>query len=181
MLDAGCGEGHYAAEIVAARPALNVVGYDISRDACRYAAKRLPTATIFVHDTTQRLPLRDASADCLINLFAPRNAAEFARVLKPTGSLLIVVPTVRHLLSLRKAFNLMDVEADKAARLQAQLTQFELAQQVSIQFEMRLAQAALRDLIMMGPNGFHRSAETLDLPAQFETEAAVELLLFHPR
>lgn len=86
LLDSGCGEGYYTAGMFRAleraghRP--RAAGIDISKYALRRAAKRLPEGE-FAVASAYRLPLADASADLLTNVFSPLSAEEFARVLRP--------------------------------------------------------------------------------------------------
>ena len=73
---------------------------DLSKAAARKAAKRCTDAEIAV-SSVYRLPVRDASVDLLVNCFSPLAAEEFARVLKPGGHFLYVVPGPRHLWELK--------------------------------------------------------------------------------
>lgn len=74
LLDSGCGEGYYTAGMFRAleraghRP--RAAGIDISKYALRRAAKRLPEGE-FAVASAYRLPLADASADLLTNVFSP--------------------------------------------------------------------------------------------------------------
>lgn len=105
IVDAGCGEGYYTAGIAAhlrrqGIPAA-VAGIDISKAAVRTGAKRgedvsLAVASLF------KLPLRPASADIVLSVFAPVCGAECARVLKPGGVLFIVSPGPKHLFGLKE-------------------------------------------------------------------------------
>jgi len=49
-----------------------------------------------------RLPLPDQSADLITNVFSPLAADEFARILKPGGHYLYVVPSARHLWQMKQ-------------------------------------------------------------------------------
>ena len=56
----------------------------------------------FVADLAS-IPVRAASADCVLNVFSPANYAEFRRALAPGGIVVKAVPTPRHLQELRAA------------------------------------------------------------------------------
>ena len=77
-------------------------GVDISRDALICAHRRAPELTLAVASIAH-LPVADASCDLVLNVFAPHDAAEFARVLRPQGVLLRVIPLERHLWGLKRA------------------------------------------------------------------------------
>ena len=73
---------------------------DLSKAAARKAAKRCSSAEIAV-SSVYRLPIPAASVDLLINCFSPLATGEFARVLKPGGHFLYVVPGPKHLWELK--------------------------------------------------------------------------------
>ena len=106
LLDAGCGEGYYTAHVLhtlqAQGASPSVCGVDISRDALICAHRRAPELTLAVASIAH-LPVADASCDLLLNVFAPHDAGEFARVLRPRGVLLRVIPLERHLWELKCA------------------------------------------------------------------------------
>ena len=80
----------------------SVCGVDISRDALICAHRRAPELALAVASIAH-LPVADASCDLLLNVFAPHDADEFARVLRPQGVLLRVIPLERHLWGLKCA------------------------------------------------------------------------------
>ena len=98
VLDACCGEGYYTA--AAAQKAESMYGFDIAKDAVRYAAKRDKQTTYFVAGL-HAVPVQSDSADMLLHLFAPFADGEFRRILKPGGTLLHVLPGERHLWGLK--------------------------------------------------------------------------------
>ena len=102
LLDAGCGEGYYTAALCETlrRHGGHTGGVDLSKAAARKAAKRCADAEIAV-SSVYRLPVPTASVDLLINCFSPLAAEEFARVLKPGGHFLYVVPGPKHLWELK--------------------------------------------------------------------------------
>ena len=105
LLDSGCGEGWYTAGLFQALSAQGkpprVAGVDISKFALKKAAKRLPQGE-FAVASVYRLPLPDQSADLITNVFSPLAAEEFARILRPGGHYLYVVPSARHLWQMKE-------------------------------------------------------------------------------
>lgn len=92
----------------------------------------------------------------LVCVFAPRNAAEFARVLAPDGRVLVVTPTQRHLAELRERYGLLGIEDAKHARLLATLGATLRHESSTVHRSTgTLTTAQLDDLIAMGPNAFH--------------------------
>ncbi|MDR3084922.1 MAG: methyltransferase domain-containing protein [Christensenellaceae bacterium] len=100
LVDAGCGEGYYAARLQSALR-VPVVGLDIERDALKLAAKRSQTVAWLVADLSN-LPLKDQSASAVLNLLSPANYGEFARILRPDGLLAKVIPGESYLIELRE-------------------------------------------------------------------------------
>ena len=150
------------------------VGVDISKDVVRLAARRYPQARFVVADLTRRLPIATGAVSLLLNVFAPRHAAEFARVVAPGGSLLVVIPEPAHLAELRDALSLLGVEPEKERHVITQLaTGFALAERESIEYTMRLDRAAVAALVTMTPNAWHRGADTAAAIASLGGETAV--------
>lgn len=106
VIDAGCGEGYYTRQIAQTLQACGqlqqIVGMDISKSATQYAAKR-DKRTQYITASTYQMPVKDRSADLVVSLFAPTPAQEFARVLRPDGAVLCVVPGQMHLWELKCA------------------------------------------------------------------------------
>ena len=101
LLDAGCGEGYYTKAVCPAREMVRI-GFDLSKEAVRLAARGEKTASFFVGDLAH-IPMKDHSADVLLDVFTPANYAEFARVLKPGGVLVKLAPRSGYLKELREA------------------------------------------------------------------------------
>ena len=100
VLDACCGEGYYTS--AAAERGFETYGFDIAKDMVRLAAKADKHSFYFVAGL-HSIPVRAASVDTLMHLFAPFVDASFARVLRPGGTLLTVIPGERHLWELKQA------------------------------------------------------------------------------
>jgi 23S rRNA (guanine745-N1)-methyltransferase len=118
----------------------------------------------------------------LVNIFAPRNAAEFGRLLKQDGLLLIVIPAADHLCEIRSQFDLLQIEAEKERRVVEQMANaFTFAKTHALTWQMNLSSKALLDLIRMTPNAWHLSEREWQLIAasdQSSTTAAFEVLQF---
>lgn len=106
VVDAGCGEGYYTRQIAQRLEESGclkeMIGIDISKAATQYAAKR-DKQTQYITASTYHMPIADESTDLVLSLFAPTPAEEFARVLRPEGRALCVVPGERHLWELKCA------------------------------------------------------------------------------
>jgi len=158
VLEAGAGTGYYLAGCLGSGPGAGRRGLalDISPAAARRAARAHPRIGAVVADTWAGLPVRSGSIDTLLAVFAPRNPAEFARVLAPTGQALVVVPLPDHLAEVRAALGLLGIEADKESRLLATVEgHLRPTGRTDVRFGLDLAPADVRDLVEMGPNAFH--------------------------
>ena len=101
IVDAGCGEGYYTKAVCPGR-AMTRIGFDLSKDAVRLAARGEKTAAFFAADL-KRIPLQDARADAVLDIFTPADYAEFKRILKPDGVLIKLAPRSGYLRELREA------------------------------------------------------------------------------
>lgn len=158
LVEAGAGTGWYLAGAASAHPGATALAMDVSVPALRRAAAA-GLASV-VADTWAGLPLRAGCVDALLCVFAPRNAAEFARVLSDAGRLVVATPTTAHLAGLRAALGLLDVAGDKSDRLAGQMgaAGLGLAGRRLVEFDAECTSGQLRDLVGMGPNAFHEHA-----------------------
>ena len=99
VLDACCGEGYYTAAF--AQRGHETYGFDIAKDMVRLASKADKRSFYFVAGL-HRIPVRSGSVDTLTHLFAPFEDAEFARVLRPGGTRITVMPGAEHLWQLKQ-------------------------------------------------------------------------------
>jgi 23S rRNA (guanine745-N1)-methyltransferase len=185
IVDVGCGEGWYLGQLQQRLADVTgcFFGVDVAKSAVQMAAKRYPAAQFVVADVWQKLPFADASVAVLLNLFAPRRAAEFARVLAPGGLLLIVIPQPHHLQQLGERLGLLDIEAEKQQKVVAQLADsFALQAIEPVTIEMDLDRTALANLVQMTPNYWHWTTAVQDRLAALVHErvtAAFEILAFN--
>ena len=101
LLDAGCGEGYYTKTVCPGKGMVRM-GFDLSKEAVKLAAKGPKTAFFFAADL-KNIPLLDSSCDILLDIFTPANYAEFARVLAPGGLVFKLAPRAGYLKELRQA------------------------------------------------------------------------------
>ena len=163
LLDVGTGTGHYAAAVLDDRPGARALGLDVSVAACRRAARAHPRLAVVTADAWAALPVVDACVDVVLSVFSPRNAEEFARVLRPDGCVISVTPGYDHLAELRSAFGLLGVEDGKERRLSDGFRRVGLVaveQRVIERRDPWTLEDAVR-AIMMGPNAFHSEAESV--------------------
>lgn len=188
VLDSGCGEGYYLGRLMERLDATgegarcSYLGVDSSKDAARMAARRYPRAFFAVADVWDRIPVVDGSLDVLLDVFAPRNPTEFARVLKPGGLLLIAIPGPGHLLELRRALPLLGIQEGKENHVRRQLSgAFALHDTRRIGHELAFQADDVEALVQMTPSAFHAGRRDLGSPrevAPVATRADFALLLF---
>ena len=170
LLEAGAGTGFYLDRVVEAVSAAQQspdrvlgVGTEISVAAARRLAKANPLVAAVVADTWDRVPLETGSVDVLQVVFAPRNTAEFARVLRPGGTLVIAVPGEGHLEPLRTRAGMLRPAADKGERLDADLAEaFEPVRVRRVDTTAAVPTSIAVDLALIGPSGVHLDRAELE-------------------
>ncbi len=181
ILDAGCGEGYYLGYLQDQLDRRgDYYGVDISKQAIRYAAKQYRAVT-FAVASIAHLPVQAASVNCILNVFAPRNNAEFARIAATDSLLLVVSPAVNHLLELRSLIY-EQVKPYAALAPDEFAPHFSLIDSQAVQYRMTLANADdIGNLLQMTPFYWRTSPEKrtslLALP-QLTTEVAFSIHLF---
>ncbi|GAA2101394.1 methyltransferase domain-containing protein [Microlunatus panaciterrae] len=162
VLDAGAGTGYYLASVLDGLPGARGLALDVSVAACRRAARVHRRLGAVVADTWQPLPVRTGGIDAVLTVFAPRNLAEFRRVLGPAGRLLIVTPLPEHLSEVRGPLQLLEIEPGKRERLETgSAGLFSEGVHRELRYPIRPTRSELTDLVAMGPNAFHLSTEQI--------------------
>ncbi|WP_327406344.1 methyltransferase domain-containing protein [Streptomyces sp. NBC_01288] len=164
VVDVGCGTGYYLAGVLDQLPGARGLGLDTSVRALRSAARAHERAAAVAWDVFRPLPLADGVADIVLNVFAPRNPGEFHRVLRPTGRLIVVRPTRRHLAELRGRVSAMvTIDPAKEQRLHRALDpRFEAAVTEQVEYTAPLTGQEALDLLGMTPSARHLSRADLN-------------------
>jgi len=186
IVDAGGGTGYYLSAVLEHCPRAIGLTFDLSKYAARLAARGHSRAAAAVVDVWQPLPLRSGSAALVMNVFAPRNAAEFHRVLRPGSRLLVVTPLAGHLAELAP-LGLLSVDEHKSERLRDTLdAHFEFIDMQERTTALRLTGTDIERVVSMGPSAHHVDAGLLreriaGLPDRVTVTASFVLSTFEPR
>ena len=162
VLDAGCGEGWYLAQLAQAfaarsdapRPAW--CGIDISRWAIRAAARRGLDAAWAVASNRQ-LPLAPQRVDLLLSLFGFPVWPAFARVQAASGAVLLAEPGPAHLRELRNIIYPRVIERAPPSHAAAAECGYRVTRERTLYCTTLLPSAArIADLLTMTPHA-HRA------------------------
>ena len=130
VLDAACGEG-YGSALLADAAAVHVMGVDIDARTLAHARTAYAgrTNVEFIEGSATMLPLPDASVDVVVSFETiehlaaadqPRMLAEFARVMRPDGVLILSSPNRPEYSDARShvnPFHLNELDRDELASL----------------------------------------------------------------
>lgn len=185
ILEVGAGTGYYLSHTLDSIAGSRGVGIDISTPAAKHLAKAHPRIGAIVADVWEGLPLRDASVDALTVVFAPRNPAEFARVLTDEGEAVILVADSGHLDELREPLGILGVEGGKLERLlqQAEGHLRQVGETELIEYPIRLDRSSIAAQVGMSPSARHVDpgelrARVETLPDYVDVTAKARLLRF---
>lgn len=189
VVDLGCGTGYYAGVLAAAFADASVLLTDRSATAVRLATRAVPGATGVVLDLWRPLPIRDGAADVAINVFAPRNAPEFARIIRAEGILIVVVPSAAHFTELRRLGATLDIPEGKADRVTEQFSEvgFDLLQTTRVEYLLDTDAELRGQLVDMGPAAHHRTNDADDtvdpspIDATLTVTVSVDVVVFERR
>ncbi|NUQ97162.1 MAG: methyltransferase domain-containing protein [Streptomyces sp.] len=185
VVDVGCGTGYYLAGVLDQLPGARGLGLDTSVRALRSAARAHDRAAAVAWDVFRPFPVADGVADVVLDVFAPRNPAEFHRVLRPTGRLIVVRPTGRHLAELRGRLPAMvAIDPAKEQRLHRALDPFfDATVTERVEYPVTLTRLDALDLVAMTPSARHVSRADLDEDGLLPDQATVSVLAtaYQPR
>ena len=181
-VDLGSGSGDALAALEHAC-AIEGIGIDLSTAAVEHAAQHFPALTWVVANADRRLPLLDRRIDLVLSLHGRRNPAECARVLKPSGFLLVGVPAPDDLIELRAWMHGETLQRDRTSALHAEHAErFTLVDRFSAHERTRLERPALLDVLLSSYRGGRaRAADRAAELASLEVTRSTDFLLLAPR
>ncbi|ALZ99829.1 methyltransferase domain-containing protein [Corynebacterium glutamicum] len=182
VCEIGAGTGYYLSHTLDSVAGSRGIGIDVSVHAAKRLAKCHPRVGAVIADAWARLPIADNSVDAITVIFAPRNAAEFARILKPKGQVIVLTADTGHLAELREPLGIIDVEAGKVDRMIEQAAGHlkPVGESDLVEFEMMLDQKSIASQIGMSPSARHIKPEALAeriaaLPEQMKVTARAKI------
>lgn len=181
VLDAGCGEGHHLAAI-AAHFRCHGSGVDISLPAIEAAAKRHRDLKWVVGNADRFVPWADASFDCVVSITARMNAAEFRRVIRDGGALLVAIPAPDDLVELRASILGEPQERDRRERTVAEFEPFfTLDRHERVRWTAHLDRESIEDVMTSSYRGLRtRERERLANVGEMDVTLSRDVLLFRP-
>ena len=159
ICDAGCGEGYYDRMIKSRIPDADVVALDLAKTSVRLGAReekcssapiRYAVAGIF------SMPLPDCSFDALLSVFAPIPEAEARRILKDSGTVLVVHPGKEHLSGLKNLLYEIPYDNEEST---AKLDGFTHRRDERVRYTVSVAPEHVHSLFLMTPYYWKTSRE----------------------
>ena len=179
VVDLGSGAGD-ALAAVAERRGMPGIGIDLSTAAAEVAARKFPSQTWIVANADRRLPLLDRSVALVLSLNARRHAAECARVLTPSGFLLVAVPAPDDLIELRHLIQGRAIERDRTPAVLAEHEPyFTLKARAVARERQPLSRESVLDLLRVSYRGARRrDAARIEAMQAMDVTLASDLLCF---
>lgn len=182
VADIGAGTGALLAQLVALHAGTIGVAIDTSPYAARRAQRAHTNIQAVVADAWQPLPLLDGSVTVVTSVFAPRNPASFATVLHKDGIVVVLSAGQTHLVELRERFGLMDIEENKAERIQSQFdAAFTCAHVETFPWHVACDDTLAYAMMAMGPNAHHHQITPDAVTFAGDVTCEVMIHLFTPR
>jgi 23S rRNA (guanine745-N1)-methyltransferase len=122
----------------------------------RVAARAHERLAAVSADVWTGMPLRDASVDVALRIFAPGSASEVRRILAPGGTAVVVVPDADHMRELGHGLKLLKVPAGKADEVAVSIPDAQLVSREEVRSRVELTVEQALDAVFMGPNAFHQ-------------------------
>ncbi len=184
LLDAGCGEGYYLAQLLASLQQqpnpqdIALIGLDISKPAIFAAAKRSKQITWLIASNRQP-PLLPGTVDIIFCLFGFPVYESFKKILKPTGKIILVEAGPEHLLELRNIIYPTVTTAPPPDLATAEAAGFSLCDQSRLSYISQInSNARIMNLLLMTPHYYRASQAGKQAASQLNTVAITVDVVF---
>ena len=161
LLDAGCGEGYYSAQVKRKFNDITILGFDISKEAIKKAAKKYKDQFFFIAGVTE-IPIADKTIDTYLTIFAPIDTLEINRILAEDGQVIIVSAGPNHMREIAENIyeSYIPHDYDPCPVLSSH---FELKTKQDISFTIQLEQEEdIKKMLQMTPYYWSANKETLE-------------------
>ena len=162
LIDAGCGEGYYSD--ILNKNGFSVIGADLSKFATDAASKRLARGGdqnyLFAVASVFSLPVEEAAAGVVTNVFAPCAEDEYCRVLDDEGVLIVAWAGPDHLMGLKRAlYDTAHINGERADMPQ----KMNKIDEIRVSYTIRLeSNGDIKNLFAMTPYYWRTSASDVD-------------------
>ena len=180
IADCGCGEGYYNGILEKLKIDYNLFGFDISKEAIRFAAGKYKKNKYAV-GSCFNMPLADESFDLALNIFAPMVEGEMSRILKKGGYMIYAVPGRRHLMGLKELLYESTYENDEK---HTEYDGFQFVNRISVQNEITVDGEMGVNLFKMTPYYFKTelgAEENIIKNNGFTTEIHFDFLIYRKK
>jgi 23S rRNA (guanine745-N1)-methyltransferase len=174
IVDFGCGEGSLFKKIISfagiKTETAAAVGADISKDGASYAAGMYKDVSWIVADLAAP-PLKDESADIILNVLAPANYAQFRRCAKKGALIIKVVPEAGYLKEIRAAIGKPEYFDENAKRLFNE--NFNSIRCYRVCLRAAVKESLQKDFLQMTPLAWGTQKEGIDLSGGLTIDLSV--------
>ncbi len=175
LLDAGCGEGYYLAQLLASLQQqpnpqdIALIGLDISKPAILAAARRSKQITWLIASNKQP-PLLPGTVDIIFCLFGFPVYESFKKMLKPSGKIILVEAGPEHLLELRNIIYPTVTMAPPPDLTTAEAAGFSLCDQSRLRYISQInSNIQIMNLLLMTPHYYRASQAGKQAASQLNT------------
>jgi len=148
IVEAGCGEGSLLSFLQQENPGNRYIGMDISKEAVKMAAQQNGKISWLVADIC-KMPIKDESVDCIIDMLTPANYGEFNRILKQGAYIIKIIPNDHYLIELRQKLGLKLYENKEVDKFF--FRHFELVWQRQVKYSFACSPSVQEDIYIMTP------------------------------
>ena len=182
ILDVGCGVGYHLEHLRASLGASEAHGVDLSSSALDLAARRYRECMFVVANADRSLPYADDSFDAIFSITARRNPAEFERLLRARGSVVIAVPGADDLIEARELVQGEGKLVDRRDVVMSEFAdRFELVQHIPLRAVVVLPAEAIRALLAATYRGARKSqSDRLSSVDEMAVTFSRDLFVFTP-